>query len=115
MRLSAVPFVCMCIADAYTGLGTAYSGEGEIDATGKNMCEFDAPALPSRWQRYYAAMNEAQWEDGDVCGRCIRVTGKAGVVIAKVVDQCPSWACDYGNVDFSTHVRTIADSFSLLY
>lgn len=98
-----------------TGMGTAYSGAYQMDKTGKNMCEFNAKKLPKRWQVYYAAMNEADWKKAGgkkgICGRCIKVRGVKGqttrghkikTVYAKIVDQCPSWACRKGNVDFSS-------------
>jgi hypothetical protein len=85
-----------------------------MDATGQNMCEFNPTALPARWQVFYAAMNEADWDryggKSAICGRCLAVRGVQGSVAAgfqiktvyvKIVDQCPSWACKQGNVDFS--------------
>ena len=93
----------------------AYSGPYHMDVTGQNMCEFRPSSLDNRWQVYYAAMNEADWDaaggKGGICGKCIRVTGVKGQttsgfnikpIMVKVVDQCPSWACDQGSVDFST-------------
>lgn len=98
-----------------TGWATAYSGPRDMDKTGQNMCEFDQDRLPDHWQVYYAAMNEADWNaaggKSGICGRCISVRGTSGEVasghdirpiIVKIVDQCPSWACDKGSVDFST-------------
>lgn len=106
------------IADTHDGKGTAYSGPYDMNATGQNMCEYNPSDLPERWQVYYGAMNEADWDaagglgPGGICGRCIAVRGVPGQTISsdfnintvyvKIVDQCPSWACDKGNVDFST-------------
>lgn len=95
---------------AYRGQGTAYSAPNDMDATGFNMCEFKANTLPEKWQRYYAALSQNEWQSNgmyDVCGRCIRACGtekdaEGRCVVAMVVDQCPDWACDPGNVDFST-------------
>lgn len=99
----------------HSGKGTAYSGAYEIDKTGKNACQFNAKALPDQWNKYYAALNEADWKRlggvKGVCGRCLEVKGVNGEttrghrirpVVVKVVDLCPSWACDKGNVDFSS-------------
>ena len=79
------------------------------------MCEFNPKSLPSRWQVYYGAMNEADWNaaggKSSICGRCVAVRGVKGettpghdirTIIVKIVDQCPDWACDKGSVDFST-------------
>lgn len=98
----------------HKGMGTAYSGAYEIDKTGKNACQFNAKKLDKKWQIYYAAMNEADWKrmggKRGVCGKCLEVEGVKGEttrghrikpVIVKVVDLCPDWACDRGNVDFS--------------
>ena len=85
-----------------------------MDATGQNMCEFSNSDLDDKWRVYYGAMNQADWNKAggmDVCGKCIAVRGVPGdvngghkieTVIVKIVDQCPDWACDPGNVDFST-------------
>jgi hypothetical protein len=86
-----------------------------MDATGKNMCEFNARKLSMKWQVFYGAMNERDWNaiggKSSICGRCIKVRGVKGHttpghvikdIYVKIVDQCPSWACDRGNVDFST-------------
>lgn len=102
-------------ASVNSGWATAYSGPYDMDATGRNMCGFNARRLPDKWQVYYGAMNEADWNaaggKGGICGRCIRVTGMRGQttrghkikpIYVKIVDQCPSWACNKGSVDFST-------------
>jgi len=86
-----------------------------MDATGQNMCEYNQNRVPYKWQVFYAAMNQDDWNamggKGGICGKCIAVRGVQGetahgfeiqTVYAKIVDQCPSWACDRGNVDFST-------------
>lgn len=103
----------------HKGWGTAYSGAFQINKTGKNACQFDVRKLDRKWNIYYAAMNEADWKAiggnrggrSNACGRCIEVKGKKGQttrgheikpIIAKVVDLCPSWACNKGSVDFST-------------
>ncbi|KAG7675203.1 hypothetical protein Ndes2526B_g08064 [Nannochloris sp. 'desiccata'] len=106
-------FAVAC-AQEYTGYGTAYSAAYDMDATGQNMCEFNPKSLEDKWQVYYGAMNEADWNKAGgksgICGKCIRAEGVKGEttpgfkikpVIVKIVDQCPSWACDQGNVDFS--------------
>lgn len=97
-------------------MGTAYSSPLDMDATGQNMCEFDeARELNYRHRVFYAAMNQADWNaiggKDKICSKCIRARGVPGQVapghaivdvVVKVVDQCPSWACNQGSVDFST-------------
>ena len=102
-------------AKTHRGWATAYSGPYKMDATGQNMCEFKAKKLPKRWQVFYGAMNEGDWKAvgglKGICGMCIKARGTKGQVtrghrikpiIVKIVDQCPSWACNKGSVDFST-------------
>lgn len=106
-------------AKVHKGWGTAYSGAFQINKTGKNACQFDVRKLDRKWNIYYAAMNGADWRAAggnrggrsNACGRCIEVKGKKGhttrghkikPIIAKIVDECPSWACNKGSVDFSS-------------
>jgi expansin (peptidoglycan-binding protein) len=103
----------------HSGWGTAYSGAFQINKTGRNACQFDVRKLDRHWNIYYAAMNGADWRKAggnrggrsNACGRCIEVKGVKGQttkghhikpVIARVVDECPSWACKPGSVDFSS-------------
>ena len=103
----------------------AYSGPRDMDATGQNMCEYKASQLDDRWEVYYGAMNQADWNaaggKNGICGRCIKVQGVSGEttpgfaikdVYVKIVDQCPDWACDKGNVDFSTTALKAITGFS---
>jgi hypothetical protein len=101
---------------AHSGWATAYSKPLDMDATGQNMCEFnESRELNYRHRVYYAAMNQADWNaiggKESICRRCIRARGVPGQVapgheivdvVVKIVDQCPSWACNKGSVDFST-------------
>ena len=112
-------------APTHTGMGTAYSGPRDMDATGQNMCEYNPKQLSDKWQVFYGAMNQADWnamggKDG-ICGRCIKARGVSGQttpgfvikdVYVKIVDQCPDWACDRGNVDFSTTALQAITGFS---
>ncbi|PRW60471.1 Trafficking particle complex subunit 5 [Chlorella sorokiniana] len=94
----------LCLASsalAFKGEGTAYSGPGDKDATGKNACGFGD--LGSKFETWYAAMNSQQF-DGS-CGRCIKARGTERPVsgkwhVVKIVDMCPS--CSHGDVDFSS-------------
>lgn len=115
-----IAIMCLLAAVSTTlaanrGQGTAYSGNNQIDKTGKNACQFNAKKLPKRWRKYYAALNEDDWRKAGVrggkskaCGKCLEVVGldrKRGTpkkkVVVKIVDLCPKWACKKGNVDFS--------------
>lgn len=86
------------------GVGTAYSGPGQMNRTGKNACQFNPKKLSKKWNTYYAAMNERDFNKaGRPCGKCVKVKGKTGkTVYAKVVDICPRRYCNSGHVDFSS-------------
>jgi len=121
-RVSAVISLVICIisgarAASHSGFGTAYSDAYEIDKTGFNACQFNSKKLGKKWNVFYAALNEADWDDGGaekengVCGKCIRACGDAGCVVTMIVDLCPGWACDRGNVDFSMPALEAATGF----
>ena len=108
-------FVAQSSAKTHYGWATAYSGPYKMDETGQNMCEFNPRKMKRKWQVYYGAMNEADWNEvggiKGISGMCVRAPGTKGQVtrghyikpiIVKIVDQCPSWACNKGSVDFST-------------
>jgi expansin (peptidoglycan-binding protein) len=98
--IALVALIQVSLCRTRTGDGTAYSGTNEIDKTGKNACQFNARRLPSRWRKFYAALNERDWRasgtrrgKSNACGKCLKIKGKKGQVIVKVVDLCPNWAC----------------------
>ncbi|KAL4422941.1 hypothetical protein ABPG75_009138 [Micractinium tetrahymenae] len=102
---------CFALAHAYEGDGTAYSAAYDKDATGFNACGFGK--LSDRFEKYYGAMNRAQF--GGSCGKCVRVrgtesgaTGKELVVM--IVDECPE--CKHGDIDFSTEALQAITGFS---
>lgn len=97
------------------GVGTAYSGPGQMNKTGRNACGFNPKKLSKKWNKYYAAMNQGDWDKAGgrsgICGKCVKVKGVKGqtkrghkikTVYAKVVDMCPKKYCKSGHVDFSS-------------
>lgn len=46
-----------------------------------------------------AAINEAQFDNGSVCGMCVEVTGPRGAIAVRIVDVCPE--CPSGDLDLS--------------
>lgn len=114
----------VAFAQTHSGWATAYAAPYQMDSTGKNMCGFNPTSLADKWQQYFVAMNQADWNANGgmgICGQCIRITGTAGQVapgftikpiIAKIVDQCPSWACSQGSVDLSTTALSAATGYS---
>lgn len=112
--LAVVALAASASAYKFKGYGTAYSAAFDMDATGQNMCEYNPKKLSDRWNIFYGAMNEYQWKEmggkSGICGKCIVARGIPGEttsgfeiqdVYVKIVDQCPDWACDRENVDFS--------------
>lgn len=50
------------------------------------------------------AMNQPQWDDAEACGRCLRITGPEGTIVARVVDLCSTtdaFCQTEGNLDLS--------------
>ena len=83
------------------------AGDGEKDATGRNACDFDS--LGSKWEKYYAALPEGQFDSSD-CGKCVKVCGEEACVTVKVVDACAS--CSNGDIDLSTAALKKATGYS---
>lgn len=90
-------------AAASSGMGTAYGGAGQ---RGSGACGIGGNL--GRYETYYAAMNHGQY--GGSCGKCIRVCGKAGCAVLKVVDMCPG--CGHGDVDMSSEALKATTGYS---
>jgi expansin (peptidoglycan-binding protein) len=71
------------------GDGTYY------DADGTGSCSFEA----SPGDRMVAALNGPDYAHAAWCGACVAVSGPAGEVVVRVVDQCPG--CKHGDLDLS--------------
>lgn len=91
------------VAGTFTGDGTAFSEA--VNNTGAAFaCSF---RYLNNWaSQYFVAMNAAQWDDGQVCGSCVRarcIDSRCPIqnvdVVAMVVDKCPE--CAHGALDFS--------------
>lgn len=109
---SLMALLTLVAANQFQGRGTAYSGPNDKDATGFNACGFGD--LGSHWERFYGAMNSAQF-GGDVCGKCVRVRGidsgaSGKSFLVKITDECPT--CGHGDVDFSTTALEAITGFS---
>ncbi|KAL4437431.1 hypothetical protein ABPG75_004570 [Micractinium tetrahymenae] len=111
LLLAAGLLLAISAASAYQGDGTAYSGPGDKDATGRNACGFGR--LDSQWERMYGAMNHDQFPNS--CGKCVRVRGTDSGASGKsflvmIVDECPE--CKHGDIDFSTAALQAITGFS---
>jgi expansin (peptidoglycan-binding protein) len=78
---------------AATGMATYYN------ATGAGNCSFDPPAALASEDLLVAALNGPDYDHAAWCGACLAVTGPAGEVVVRVVDQCPG--CKHGDLDLS--------------
>ena len=97
-EMPQVPGTQPSIGQMQTGDGTYYG------ATGGGACSYD----PSPSNLMVAAMNAPQWQNSQVCGTCVDVTGPKGTVTVRIVDLCPE--CKSGDLDLSEQAFTmIAD------
>lgn len=79
-----------CAPDPAPGAGEATY----YDADGSGNCSFDASS-----DLMVAAINGVDYDNAKWCGACLAVTGPAGEVTVRVVDQCPG--CAKGDLDLS--------------
>jgi expansin (peptidoglycan-binding protein) len=75
-----------------TGCPGSWTSSGEAtyyDAfTQPNAC-----GLPLTSDQYVAAVTEAAFDGSAVCGRCLRVTGPMGSIVARITDYCVGPGC----------------------
>ena len=83
-------------------IGSVQKGQGTYyGATGAGACSYD----PSPGNLMVAAMNAPQWQNSQVCGTCVDVTGPKGTVSVRIVDLCPE--CKSGDLDLSEEAFTM--------
>jgi len=82
------PGACRGDVGPFAGEGTYY------DADGTGNCSFEATG-----DRMVAAINGPDYAGAGWCGGCVAVTGPAGTVTVRIVDQCPG--CARGDLDLS--------------
>lgn len=92
----------LTIGPPHDGIATYYPG-----ADGSGNCSF--PATPD--DLMVAAMNETEYGNADLCGAFVRVTGRKGSVIVRIVDRCPE--CGVGHLDLSPEAFALIDSIPL--
>lgn len=83
------PEMCRGDVGPFMGEATYY------DADGSGNCSFEA----SPDDLMVAAMNGVDYDHAGWCGSCVHVTGPAGEVTVRIVDQCPG--CKVGGLDLS--------------
>jgi expansin len=84
------------------GIATYY-----LEADGSGNCSF--PATPD--DLMVAAMNETQYGNADLCGAFVRVQGRKGSIIVRIVDRCPE--CGIGHLDLSPEAFALIDDIPL--
>lgn len=70
---------------SWTGLGEATYYDAFIQP---NAC-----ALPLTPDEYVVAVTEAAFDGSAVCGRCLRITGPLGSIVARITDYCTGPDC----------------------
>jgi expansin len=71
------------------GIATYYA------ATGDGDCSFG----PSPNDLMVAAMDAAEYDNSEVCGECVQITGPMATITVTIVDLCPG--CGQGHLDLS--------------
>lgn len=77
---------------AETGCPGSWTGSGEstfYDA----FLQPNACGLPLSPDQYVVAVKESVFDGSAVCGRCLRIAGPLGSIVAKVTDYCVGPAC----------------------
>jgi expansin (peptidoglycan-binding protein) len=90
------------IGPVHDGIATYY-----WEADGSGACLF--PATPN--DLMVAAMNVTEYGNADYCGAYVRVDGRKGSVIVRIVDMCPG--CGVGHLDLSPQAFAIIDDIPL--
>ena len=95
---AAILLLSCCVATASlaalpeTGCPGSWAGSGEAtyyDAfSQQNAC-----ALPVSPEQYVVAVTEAAFEGSAVCGRCLRIEGPLGSILARITDYCVGPGC----------------------
>jgi expansin (peptidoglycan-binding protein) len=102
-----LPFIVggndITIGPIHSGIATYY------DATGEGNCLF--PASPENLM--VAAMNEVDYNNAALCGAYVRVDGRLGSVVVRIVDRCPYPECQPGHVDMSPEAFALIDDIPL--
>ncbi len=74
-------------------------------ADGTGNCGFDATPA----DLMIGAMNEVDYDNSNICGSCVSLTGPNGQINIRIVDRCPG--CPLGGIDLSPYAFSfIADT-----
>jgi expansin (peptidoglycan-binding protein) len=91
-------------------IGPVHQGNATYyNATGAGNCLF--PATPD--DLMVAAINHTEYGVADYCGAYVRVTGRKGSVIVRIVDKCPDAGCIVGHLDLSREAFAVIDDIPL--
>lgn len=91
-------------------IGPVHQGNATYyNATGAGNCLF--PATPD--DLMVAAINHTEYGVADYCGAFVRVTGRKGSVVVRIVDKCPDAGCVVGHLDLSREAFAVIDDIPL--
>jgi len=105
--------IALASAKTRRGTASAYAEPFKMDKNGKNVCEFSSGSLDKRWQSFFVALHEKDFQDAEgACDKCVRVKGGAANgsnarkfdsnIYAKIVDTCQGDNCLEGSLSIST-------------
>ncbi|MCZ7669084.1 MAG: RlpA-like double-psi beta-barrel domain-containing protein [Chloroflexi bacterium] len=91
-------YLPLIVKSGTVSFGPVHQGNATYyNATGAGNCLF--PATPN--DLMVAAINHVEYGVADFCGAFVRVTGRKGSVVVRIVDKCPDAGCIVGHLDLS--------------
>jgi expansin (peptidoglycan-binding protein) len=76
-----------------TGCPGAWAASGEATYYEEAFIGVNACALPVTPDQYVVAVSESAFDGSAVCGRCLRISGPLGTIVARVTDYCVGFGC----------------------
>lgn len=96
--VGAIAVVLLCAAASHAAQSEAGCPSGAWTGTGEAtfyaaFSEPNACSLPVSPDQYVVAVAESAFDGSSVCGRCLRVTGPLGAIVARITDYCVGSGC----------------------
>jgi expansin (peptidoglycan-binding protein) len=95
----AILFVSCCLGavavavQPETGCPGSWTASGQATYYEEAFSGVNACALPVTPDQYVVAVSEAAFDGSAVCGRCLRITGPLGTLVARITDYCVGPTC----------------------
>ncbi len=103
-------YLPLIVKSGTVSFGPVHQGNATYyNATGAGNCLF--PATPN--DLMVAAINHVEYGVADFCGAFVRVTGRKGSVVVRIVDKCPDAGCIVGHLDLSREAFARIDDIPL--